>query len=238
MRSTSAAASGCSAAVVEAGVPALVYASSVGAYSPGPKDRAVDESWPTGGIASSFYSRHKAAVERLLDRVEREHPRLRVVRLRPGSDLQARGRHRDPPAVPRSVRAGRADAARADPDRAGAPGPALSGGALARRRRGLPAGGARRRLAGAFNIAAEPVIGVRASWPRHSRARPVRAPVAAVRALAAASYALRLQPTEPGWLDMALSVPVMSTERARTVLGWTPRHSSLEALSGTAGRPA
>ncbi len=37
-------------AVVAAGVPSLVYASSVGAYSPGPKDRAVDESWPTDGI--------------------------------------------------------------------------------------------------------------------------------------------------------------------------------------------
>src|SRR5919199_2475507 len=36
-------------AVAEAGVRALVYASSVGAYSPGPKDRAVDESWPTDG---------------------------------------------------------------------------------------------------------------------------------------------------------------------------------------------
>ena len=34
-------------ATAEAGVPALVYASSVGAYSPGPKDRTVDESWPT-----------------------------------------------------------------------------------------------------------------------------------------------------------------------------------------------
>src|ERR1700742_4230823 len=41
-------------AVVATGVPSLVYASSVGAYSPGPKDRFVDESWPTGGIASSF----------------------------------------------------------------------------------------------------------------------------------------------------------------------------------------
>src|SRR5687767_7477438 len=35
-------------AAVRAGVPKLVYASSVGAYSPGPKDRAVDESHPTG----------------------------------------------------------------------------------------------------------------------------------------------------------------------------------------------
>jgi UDP-glucose 4-epimerase len=41
-------------AVRDAGVPALVYASSVGAYSPGPKDRRVDESWPTEGIESSY----------------------------------------------------------------------------------------------------------------------------------------------------------------------------------------
>src|SRR5437764_12878207 len=46
-----------------AGAGALVYASSVGAYSAGPKDRRVDESWPTGGIPSSFYSPHKAEVE-------------------------------------------------------------------------------------------------------------------------------------------------------------------------------
>src|SRR5947209_848735 len=71
-------------AVAAAGVPALVYASSVGAYAPGPKDRAVDESWPTTGIESSFYARHKAAVERILDAFEAAHPAVRVVRLRPG----------------------------------------------------------------------------------------------------------------------------------------------------------
>lgn len=71
-------------AVVEARVGALIYASSVGAYSPGPKDRLVDESWPTGGIPTSFYSRHKAAVERQLDALQSEQPDLRVVRMRPG----------------------------------------------------------------------------------------------------------------------------------------------------------
>src|ERR671936_181091 len=70
-------------AVADAGVGSLVYASSVGAYSPGPKDRMVDESWPTDGVATSFYSRHKAEVERRLDRFEREHGAVRVVRLRP-----------------------------------------------------------------------------------------------------------------------------------------------------------
>src|ERR687893_1495854 len=71
-------------AVKEAGVPSLVYASSVGAYSPGPKDRRVDESWPTSGTPTSFYSRHKAAVETILDSFEAAHPDVRVVRIRPG----------------------------------------------------------------------------------------------------------------------------------------------------------
>src|SRR5919199_107558 len=66
----------------EAGVGALVYASSIGAYSAGPKDRRVDESWPTEGIETSFYSVHKAATERMLDDLEGEFPALRVVRLR------------------------------------------------------------------------------------------------------------------------------------------------------------
>ncbi len=72
------------AAAAQARVKTLVHASSVGAYSPGPKDREVDESWPTDGIPSSFYSRHKAECERLLDRFEIDNPDVRVVRLRPG----------------------------------------------------------------------------------------------------------------------------------------------------------
>ena len=71
------------AAAAAAGVGAVVFASSVGAYSPGPKDRRVDESWPTHGLQTSAYSRHKAYVERMLDTFEAEHPDIRVVRLRP-----------------------------------------------------------------------------------------------------------------------------------------------------------
>src|SRR3954469_10183547 len=71
-----------------AGVPAVVYASSIGTYAPGPKDHGVDEAWPTTGIPSSFYSRHKAAVERELDSFEASHPEVRVVRLRPGLIFQ------------------------------------------------------------------------------------------------------------------------------------------------------
>jgi nucleoside-diphosphate-sugar epimerase len=70
-------------------VPALVYSSSVGAYSRGPKDRAVDESWPTDGIPELDYSWQKAYVERMLDRFERDEPGCRVVRLRPGLVFKA-----------------------------------------------------------------------------------------------------------------------------------------------------
>src|ERR1700727_2443185 len=56
----------------------------------GARRRLVAESWPTEGVGSSFYSRHKVAVERLLDRLESEHPELRVVRMRPGLIFKAR----------------------------------------------------------------------------------------------------------------------------------------------------
>nr|MBA2523513.1 NAD-dependent epimerase/dehydratase family protein [Solirubrobacterales bacterium] len=72
------------AAAGAAAVPAVVYASSIGAYSPGDQHGApVDETWPVEGIPSSFYARHKAAVETALDSFEADHPAARVVRLRP-----------------------------------------------------------------------------------------------------------------------------------------------------------
>ncbi|WP_369028531.1 NAD-dependent epimerase/dehydratase family protein, partial [Nocardia farcinica] len=70
-------------AVAAARVPALVYASSVGAYSPCTDDRPVSESWPTEGWPGAAYMLEKAYVERLLDTFERQQPDCRVVRMRP-----------------------------------------------------------------------------------------------------------------------------------------------------------
>ncbi|MGH3524259.1 MAG: NAD-dependent epimerase/dehydratase family protein, partial [Mycobacterium sp.] len=70
------------------GAKVLVHASSVGVYAAGPKDRAVDETWPHTGISTSSYSRDKATVEAMLDRLEATHPDLRVVRMRPGLVFQ------------------------------------------------------------------------------------------------------------------------------------------------------
>jgi len=63
-------------AVIAAGVSTLVYASSIGAYAPSSKDRFVTESWPATKNPGSAYSEDKAAVEALLDGVERDNPAL------------------------------------------------------------------------------------------------------------------------------------------------------------------
>src|SRR5213078_3635777 len=59
---------------------------------------------------------------------------------------------------------------------------------------------------GAFNVAADPVLDP-AELGRLLGARPIPISRRVLRALADASWKLRLQPSPPGWLDMALGVP-------------------------------
>ncbi len=153
-------------AVGEAHVPALVYASSVGTYSPGPKDRFVDERWPVDGIATSFYSRHKAEVERMLDRFEAENKRRSRRSHATGLDLQAHCGIRDPAAVRRAVPSQPtaspcARSIRSLPSELALPGHPLGG-----RRRGFPP---RARPARARSVQPR-----RRSRPRRPRARTPR----------------------------------------------------------------
>ena len=85
------------------------------------------------------------------------------------------------------------------------------------------------RARGAYNVAADPVLDA-AALGRALGARPLRVPVRAVRAAAGLTWRARLQPTPPGWLDMGMAVPLMSTRRIREELGWAPRHRADDAL--------
>lgn len=220
-------------AAAEAGVKHLVYASSVGAYSPGPKDERVDESWPTGGLHTSHYSRQKAAVERLLDRFEADHPDIAVARLRPGLIFQSGqasevGRYFLGRFIPQQVARVRVpvlpmprsmvfQAVHAE-DAADAYAKVLAA-----------------RARGAFNIAAEPVLDPTTFPPVLGAKKSVPLPGAVLRALVLLSWNLRIQRTDPGWIDMALHVPIMDTRRARSELRWEPRRTSQEAVTAVLG---
>jgi UDP-glucose 4-epimerase len=215
-------------AVAAAGVPALVYASSLGAYSPGPKDRRVDESWPVGGVGTSFYSRHKSEVERLLDEFEQAHPHVRVVRLRPGLIFKrdaASGIRRLflGPFLPTPLM--RPGLLPVVPDVPRLRVQAVHSLDVGEAYRLALTGDAR----GAFNIVAEPVLDA-AQLARLLRAQPVRLGGKSARAALDLAYRLRLQPSPPGWLDLARAVPLLDASRAREQLGWQPTRTADEAL--------
>jgi nucleoside-diphosphate-sugar epimerase len=215
-------------AAARAGARTLVHASSVGAYSRGPKDRRVDETWPTAGIQSLFYSRHKAEVERLLNGFEAGHPQLRVVRLRPGLIFKreaATGIRRlfAGPFLPSPlVRRGLIPIV---PDTPGLRFQAVHSHDVGRAYARAVVGDAR----GAFNVAAEPVLDPQA-LAQLLGARRVPVSPRVLRRAAELTWHARLQPAPPGWIDLALGVPLMDTGAARRALGWEPRHTGAEAL--------
>jgi len=213
-------------AVTAEGVPHLVHMSSVGVYSPRSGPEAVAESYPRDGVPTSPYSRHKAAAERLLDDAEARGAATTVTRLRPGIIAhRAAGsallRYALPGLVP-------AAAVRLVPllplDRSlevpvvhvedVAEAAVLALDAVA---------------PGPFNLATGSPMTVEllaAALAAHA----VHVPARAVRATVDALWRCRLLPLDPGWVDLAYSVPLLDTGRARSELGWRPDHDTAEVV--------
>jgi nucleoside-diphosphate-sugar epimerase len=214
-------------AAAAAGVGAIVYASSVGAYSPG--QGRVDESWPTHSLPTAGYGREKAYVERVLDAFEAHHRGIRVVRLRPAFIFQHAAATEQRrifvgPFLPNSVlRRGRLPVL---------PWPkGLSFQALHAR----DAGEAYRlavtnpEARGAYNLAAEPVIDAEAMAGLLG-AKPMSVPGMVAHAALAGLWRLHAVPAEPALLDLVLGLPLLDTTRIRDELGWEPTVSSVDAM--------
>jgi UDP-glucose 4-epimerase len=189
----------------------------------------VDESWPRDGISTSFYSRHKAEAEHILDEIEREAADVRVVRLRPGlifkrEAAQEIRRYFIGPLLPsRLVRRGLVPVVPSMPRLAVQ---AVHTADVAEAYR-LAATESHAR--GAYNIAAEPILDV-PTLASLLGARPLPVPPRVARVVADLTWRAHLQPTPAGWLDMGLGVPMMDTTRAREQLGWSPQRTAEEAL--------
>jgi UDP-glucose 4-epimerase len=211
-------------AVADAGVRALVVASSLAAYSPGPGDRAVKEDWPTLGIESSYYSREKAAVERNLDAFEQANSGVRVVRLRPTLIMQRSAASQIRrlfmgPLVPNALV--RRSLIPVIPDIEGLVAQLVHSDDIADAyRRAVVTPDAR----GAYNVAADPPLDAQALAEMLDARTFLLSPRLA-RAAVTASWKLRLQPTSAGWMDLGRLAPLLDSTRIRRELGWTPQHS-------------
>jgi UDP-glucose 4-epimerase len=205
----------------------LIHMSSIGAYSAGRYGEKVDESWPATGISTSPYSRAKAAAEAMLDRYEADNvDRIVITRMRPGFILQRHAasgmrRYMLPAYVkPRWLR--------------------LLPVLPLDRRLVVPVVHAddvadafvraiERRAPGPFNLAADPPVH-RDDLARALGARPLHVPSALLRPIVKATWRARLQPIDEGWLDMAFTVPLLNTDRARKELDWSPQHDAFDAM--------
>ncbi|MFD7069632.1 NAD-dependent epimerase/dehydratase family protein [Streptomyces sp. NPDC059913] len=217
-------------AVARAGVRTLVHASSVGAYSPGPKSvRGVDENWPTHGWPDAAYCREKSYLERVLDSFELRRPDVRVVRMRPGFLFKEQSASEQ-----RRIFAGRhlpgvllqPDLLPFVPDLPGLRFQVLHTDDAARAYRAAVLTD----VHGPFNLAAEPVLGPR-ELADLLGARVVRVPPAVVRTVLSAAWHGRAVPASPHLFDAVLRLPVLDCSRAHEVLGWRPTRSAQEALS-------
>jgi UDP-glucose 4-epimerase len=211
-----------------AGVPHVVVASSVGAYSPAPDDVPRGEGWATDGVRSSSYSVDKASVERMLDEAEAAGGAPRIARLRPALVFQRSAGHEISryflgPWVPKRALAGylsvlpwprglRLQVVHAD-DVAAAFREAVV-----------------RRVRGPFNLAAPDVLRGPDLAEVVSRGRLVEVPATQARSVVATGWHARAVPVGPGWLDMALTAPLLDTSRAERELDWRPTRSGIDTV--------
>ena len=200
-------------AAIAAGVPHIVYSSSVAAYGvvPGHPVPIVETS-PRLPHPAFAYAAAKQAVESCLDDIEAQHPDTAITRLRPGILIGSRIEH----ALGGLLRAGLLPGGEApmplvwDEDVAEAVLLALAS-----------------RARGAYNLVADDGLAP-AELARAAGFRRLPIPRAVVRGLAVAASALaraRGKPAvDPDWVDAGHGARlVFSSQKARSELGWNPR---------------
>lgn len=196
-------------AAVAAGVKQIIHASSIAAYGLVPGHRVpLTEDAPRHRDGILAYAASKFDVEALLDEVEREHPELKIVRLRPGIVL---GERMENP-LGNALRRGLLPHARApmpsvwDEDVADAVALALH-----------------KQAHGAFNLVASGSADAR-DIARAAGLRLVSMPRAVASLVSLAARLGARPPADPAWLKTPPDADLTaSSERAMRELGWSPR---------------
>ena len=220
-------------AAAEAGARRFVYASSIAAYG-FHRDNpiGITEDWPTRPADRLFYSQEKAELERLLHEEAERHPETDLYLLRPpivlGPDAVG-AKAQLPPALVQALQLAHSGVRRLRVVPAVVPDLPMQlihqdDVAEALRLCVLATG-----PPGAYNIAADDVVKV-ADVVRELGFQPLAVPSRPVAAVARAITALPFLPPGAQWAEVLSHPAIMDTTKAHTALGWSPRHSALEAL--------
>jgi len=225
-------------AAAEAGAARFVYASSVAAYgfhSDNPV--GITEDWETRPADRLFYAQEKAELEHLLTEEAALHPETALYLLRPpvvlGPDAVG-GKVSVPSVLEPLVRRLGAGMRRLPGLPALAPDLPLQlihqdDVAEALRLCVVGAG-----PPGAYNIAADDVV-TGADIVRELGLRPVRVPGGPFAAAARAVSKVPFLPSGLQWVEAIGRPVIMDTTKAKTQLGWVPRHTAVESLRATLG---
>ena len=202
----------------------------------GPKDRAVDESWPTTGIADLVLLAPQGGGRARCSTTRGRAPaRCASCACGPGSSSSARRPRRSGGCSP--ARCCPAPLVRrvlipVVPSIAAA---ALPGRARARRRRGVPARGCSTRRARRLQRRGR-AGPRRPELARLLGARAVRVPAARPARPAGLTWRARLQPTPAGWVDIALGVPDHGHRARARGAGLDPAPHGRRGAAGAARR--
>jgi nucleoside-diphosphate-sugar epimerase len=224
-------------AAAAAGARRFVYASSVAAYG-FHRDNPVgmDEDWPARPASRLFYAQEKAELEQLLRQEDGAHPELDLYMLRPPIVLgpHAMGAKAMLPApLGEAGKAAQSLLGRL-PLRLPLLAPDLPlqlihendvGEAL---RACVVAAGP----PGIYNIAADGVVTPR-DVVRELGLQPLPLPGRLVQSGARMLARVPFTPPAFEWVEAVAQPAIMDTTKARRDLGWTPRHTALDALRST-----
>jgi nucleoside-diphosphate-sugar epimerase len=223
-------------AAAEGGAQRFVYASSIAAYGfHSDNPIGITEDWATRPADRLFYAQEKAELEHLLEEEAASHPGTALYLLRPpvvlGPDAVG-AKVSVPPALEPLVRGIRAGLRHLPglpalvPD---LPFQLIHQDDVAEALRLCVVGAG---PPGAYNIAADDVVtGVDVA--RELGLRPVRVPGRPVAAAARAVSNLPFLPSVAQWVEAISHPAIMDTTKAKTRLGWAPRHTAIESLRAT-----
>jgi len=216
-------------AAAGAGVAHIVHMSSGAVYSRGSYGREVDETWSTDGVPSCTYSVDKVRAERFLDEFETDPGAPLLTRFRPGFIGQfVAGSGLERYVLPELVPSAITDHLPVLPMDRSLAVPAVHSDDVA----DAIVAALEQRVAGPFNLASPaPVRADDFAEPFGCPIVPLPHRVLSI--VAEATWRLRLQPVEGGWIDLAYNTPLLDCTRAARELGWTPHHTGPDAWAET-----